>query len=187
MRPQYVSLNAVGNTPWVPVSHLQWAFGVGIAVTFSTGAALTYTVQHTYDPIDDSQLRDISASQTTTVITVTGDLGPPGSSPPGLSLGHGLIVGDDYIIRGTVGMDGEYTVATVPSATSVTLTDPVSQSIAAQAGKAKSYRIFNNATLAAQTARGSTNYTTPVTAVRLNVSLYTSGVVTMAVVQGLGS
>lgn len=183
MRPSYTALAAVGNTPWIPVSYLQWAFGVAVAVNLSNGASLTYTVQHTFDPIDDTQARAIAASQTTTVITVTGDTGPPGSGG-----GHGLNPGDDVILIGSGTVDGEYPVATVVSATSYTLTSGVSQSAVASPGtRAKSFRVFNNATLAAQTTKGSTNYVLPICAVRLNISVYTSGVATIAVLQGVGS
>lgn len=181
MRPQYISLAALGNTPWVPVNNLQWAFAVGIAVTLSGGASLTYTVQHTYDPIDDSQSRYAAIAQTTTVITVSGDIGPPGSGG-----GSGLSVGDDAILYGTGLMDGEYPVASIISPTSYTLTSGVSQSAnGTPTSRVKSYRVFNNATLAASTTKGNTNYSSPITGVRLNISVYASGVATMAVIQGV--
>ena len=189
MRPAYVSLGAVGNTPWVPISQLQWGFGVGIAVTLSGGASLTYTVQHTYDLVDDTQVRGgVGISQTTTIITVTGDTGPPGpQGQPGI--GSGLSIGDDVILISTqAGIDGEYPVASIISATSYTLTSP--NSLSATGGnnsKIKSFRVFNNATLAASTTKGNTSYSTPITAVRLNISVYAGGVATMAVLQGVGS
>jgi len=189
VRPSYVSLSAVGNTPWIPVSYLQWAFSVGIAVTLSGGASLTYTVQHTYDLVDDTQVRGgVGISQTTTVITVTGDTGPPG--PQGQAgIGSGLSVGDDVILLSTqAGIDGEYPVASILSPTSYTLTSPNSLSATgSNNSKIKSFRVFNNATLAASTTKGNTSYSTPVTAVRLNISVWASGVATMAVLQGVGS
>jgi hypothetical protein len=184
VRPIYESLAAVGSTPWVPINRLQWGFGAAVAVTLSSGASLTYTVQHTFDPVDDSQARNVAASQTTTVITVTGDIGFTGGGNT-----HGLSVGDDVILFGTqaTNMDGEYPVASFVSATSYTLTSLVSQSATGSSNtRAKSYRVWLNA-LGAQTVKTSTNYAFPVAAVRLNISVYTSGVATMAVLQGVGS
>ena len=42
---------------------------------------------------------------------------------------------------------------------------------------------FPNATLAAQTANGDGNYAFPVTAIRLNVTSYTSGTATLTIIQ----
>ena len=194
MRPTFQQLAALGNTPWLPVIYNQANFNLAVAVTLTNGASLTYTIQHTFDEPTDVQERFVAVSQTTTVLTVT-DTGPPASSGVGISVGgHGLIVGDSVVLLNTgIGVDGTYAVATVPSATSYTLTSAISQSATGSTNSAvKTFRVFNS-TLAASTTRGSvayganTNNNAPITQLRLNISVYASGTATIVYIQGMGT
>lgn len=51
MRPVRVSLSAVGVSAPIILDTYRNPFNIGIGVTFSTGAGLTYTVQYTYDDV----------------------------------------------------------------------------------------------------------------------------------------
>lgn len=182
MRPTFVTLAAVGQTQWLPIDYIQLAFGLTVAVTFDTVGALTYTVQHTIDDLSPAAYRlAASVSQTTTVITVT-DNGPQG-------LGHGLVAGDYAQLQGTgfANIDGPYTVATAPTISTYTLTSAVSQTATGiPSSQVLTARVFNNTGLSAQTTKGLANYAFPITGVRLNITAYTAGRATLAVLQGAG-
>ncbi|SRR6266404_2380129 len=201
MRPVYIYLNGPANSfsPWVSLDYTQTAFSVGMIFSISSGATLTATVQLTDDDITQNA-HFVTATQTTTVITVT-DTGfvqnqdQFGGNVNALG-GHGLSVGDWVKLTGTgvqpslstVTMDGEYTVATVTSATVYTLTSATSQS--ATAGpytRAASARVVSHATLAAMAARTAGVQTAPCMALRLILPTYTSGIGCLAVIQGMGS
>jgi len=200
MRPVYQYVTGPANSfgPWIPLDYLQTAFAVGLVFSISSGATLTGTVQFTDDDITQDG-HYVTASQTTTVITVT-DTGPTfvqGYGPAGfVSPGHGLSVGDWVKLESsnlqpnltTATMDGEYAVATVPSATTYTLTSATSQS--ATAGPfttAKTARVVNHATLAALAARTAGSQKDPCMAIRLVIPTFTSGVGCLAVIQGMGT
>jgi len=103
MRPIQRTLSAVGVSTWIPVDYRQAPFEIGIGVALSPGSSLTYTVEHTFDNIQD-----------------------PNVTPD----------------------------------------------------------VYQNPGLTSKTANDAGNYAFPVRAVRLNVGLYTSGEVTMTLLQG---
>lgn len=105
MRPIRVTVSAVGASAVLPMDTYRDPFNLGIGVALSAGAALTYSVQHTFA---DVQAAGFSA------------------------------------------------------ATAVW---------------------YDNATLTAKTTSSDGNYAYPVTAVRLNVTAFTSGSATMTVIQ----
>lgn len=183
--PVQVALGANGNSVWVPHDPWQTPFCLTLAGFVSAGASLTWAVQYTCDDI--YAYRDISISQTTTVITVT-DPGPPVQTSFGVAAatqGHGLSVNDWYKIEGSglPNVDGEYAVATVPTATTLTLASAFSQSVAG-AAKGSGARVFPHATLVAQTGRATGNYAFPAKASRLTVSGFASGVAFLEFLQG---
>lgn len=174
MRPVSVVLGAAGNSPWIPINYLQVPNNIGFAVTLSSGASLTYTVQHTFDDVSIDALRLVSISRTTTTATVT--------DPD-----HGLSVGDSIMIRdtGSSNLDGTYSVASVVDANTYTYTVANTGATAAT-GKVKSFRVFNHEDVASKTDRQDGNYAFPVRAIRLNISTYASGKATLTILQGMG-
>ena len=181
MRPTFVQLGAVGYTPWVPVDRMQLAFAVSCAVTLSSGAVLTYTLQHTFDDSVTEQSRPVSVVQSASTTATITDAGPPGN----IDNGHGLSTGDSVTLDSTqTGIDGTYGSVTVVSATQYTVVTTINQTATATFAKAKTFRAFPNASLAAQTARGAASYGYPISAVRLNITAWTSGTATLVVVQG---
>jgi len=180
MKTTQQSLSAVGKAPWLNVDYYQTPPAVTLAGFISSGAVLTWAVQYTCDPLGSEAQRPVGISQTTTVITVT-DVGTPQ-----MGNGHGLSVGDYVNIFGTgvAGVDGEYSVTTVVSATQYTVTSGTSQSVTNSSGSVISARVFTHATLTGQTVRQTGNFAFPVRACRLQVTAYTSGVATLEIIQG---
>lgn len=173
MRPIYVTLGAAGNTPWIPINYLQSRFGIGFAVTLSSDGNLTYSVQHTFD--DPTEKTPVSISRTTTTATVT--------DPD-----HGLNTGDSVLIEGTQSsnLDGTKTV-TVTDANTYTYT--VANSGATTGGMfatVKRFRVFNHEDVVSKTDRQDGNYAYPPRMVRLNISSYSAGKATLAILQGMG-
>lgn len=112
-------------TPWLYMDYYT-ALATSLLVSQDNGGGNTLAIDYVLDDIQS--YRGVYLSQATTVITVT-DYGPQLRDGPGL--GHGLAVGDLYILAGTqsAGLDGTYTVASVTSATVLTLTAAVSQTV----------------------------------------------------------
>jgi len=176
MRTQLVTLAAVGNTAWIPVDNNKAAFGVGIGVMLTPSASLTYTVQHTHD---DPFLRKNPVSITRSATTVTVNLPS-----------HGLSVGDFVHVEGanltsSDVFNGDFSVAAITDANNFTYTvSNAGGATAATQAMVTTLRARPNGSLNSATASGDTNYAFPVRAIRLNISVYTSGTATMEINQG---
>lgn len=171
-----VTLAAAGNSAWIPLNRLQVPFGVALGGMPSSGASLTWKVQHTFDRLDSDAERLITISRAGTVATVT-------------DAGHKLSVGDSIIVAGSRSsvLDGTNDIASVVDANTYTYTVANSGATASANGtRVKSLRVFDHATLVGQTARADGNYAFPVSACRLVVTTYSSGNVTLDVLQGMG-
>jgi hypothetical protein len=185
-----IAMNTNGNSIWIPLDTYQTPPAITLAVLFSEDAVLTgASVQYTPDDIGPgAPPRSILFSQTTTVITVT-DSGPVLKSAFGVAdktFGHGLLTADWYKVWGTglSSVDGEYSIASTPTAQSLTVTSPASQSLPSQSVNAVGARVFPHATLVNLTARAVGNFNFPVKAVRLVISGITAGTVFLEVLQG---
>ena len=173
MRPSNVSLSAAGNSAWVPVDYVQAPFGVAIGCAISSGASLTYAVQHTFD--DPFTSHTVAITQAVTTATVT-------------DTAHGLSVGDSVTISnsGSTKLDGVWDVATIVNANSYTYTTTVTGSdVGGQFTQAIYMRTYTHATLTGQVARADGNYAFPIRACRLRNTTYVSGTSTMTVNQGI--
>ena len=51
-----VTVDAVGSSKWIPNNRKQTPFNVGMGVVLSAGANLTYTVEHTFDNVQDPSI-----------------------------------------------------------------------------------------------------------------------------------
>lgn len=175
MRPVVVTLSATGKSQWIVVNELALAFGIGLAVAISSGATITYTVEHTFDETGPDGKIPCSISRTGTAATLT-------------LANHMLSVGDSIQIdnAGDANLNGRYDVASVVDANNVTYT--VSNTGAtADTGNATvvPLRVYPHSVLAGQTARKDGNYAYPVSAIRLNATV-TSGRATLTILQGMG-
>jgi hypothetical protein len=161
-----VTLAATGVSPWIPVNRYQVPFGVSLFGLPSSGASVTWKVQHTADRLDSDAERPISISRAGTVATVTDPA-------------HGLSVGDSVIIMGSgsSNLDGTQAVASIVDANTYTYTVVNTGATASATGtRGKNLRVFDHATLTGQTARA---------AVRLSATVV-SGTVTLEILQGMG-
>lgn len=177
MRPAQVTLAAAGSSQWIEIDYLSIAFGVGLGLSFSSGASATANVQHTFDGAEER--RPVIVSRSGTTVSVI-DSGPAGT-------GHLLSVNDDVILDGTGVFDGEYAVAAITSATVYTVTTVGSGTVVQHPAYATGMRVYPHASLTAATSRADGNYAYPIRGVRLNVSVYGSGVVSLKVLQGVGA
>lgn len=172
MRPVTVRKSAAGFTPWIPLNRLAPDFRVGLAVKLSSGANLTYSVQHTLDDLHESS-NSFSLSRVGTAATVT-------------KVNHGLSVGDwIQVINAGVPFDGEFSVATVPTADTFTYTvaNTGATSVAHGVATIHTGRVFAHSVLAAKTASQDGNYEFPPWACRLNISAFTGGFADLTVLQ----
>lgn len=169
MQTASVTVGSATFSSWVPVHSAQNPTGISLGCTISSGATLTYKVQHTFD--NPSNLVDVAISRTTTTATVT-------------YKDHGLVVGDSVIVEGAgAPFDGVYAVASIVDADSFTYTVANSGSTGTREGRLARCRVFDHSALTAKTANSDGNYSFPIAACRLVVTSYTSGKVTLTVRQ----
>jgi hypothetical protein len=171
MRPTSTTLGQAGPSSWIPLNRYQSPFNVALGVTLSSGANLTYKLQHTFDNPQETYACSITRSSTTATLTLTD---------------HGLVANDSITVIGAgAPLDGTYTVASVVDANSVTYTVADSGVTVAGAGaKLAKHRCFDHEVMSSKTANEDGNYAFPVCAVRLNVTAYTAGRATLTVLQG---
>jgi hypothetical protein len=178
VRPVLQTISAVGNTPWIPIDYLDSTFSASAAVSLSSGGALTYNVQITYDDPGPNARHTVSVSRAATTATV-------------IDTAHGLVAGDSVVISssGSSVLDGTFAVAAVTDANTYTYTVANSGPTTDQGNTwANNLRVFptSTANLTGATTRQAAGWTLPFQAIRLNVSLYTSGVATMVYLQASG-
>lgn len=171
MRPQSVTLSAAGFSPWFNINRMpQGNFGVAFAGEISSGASLTWGVQHTYDPLYEPT-KEWSASRTTTTGTIT-------------LVGHKLAVGDWVQMDAAAPFNQGYSVASVVDANNITVTVANSgvTSVAKGASNLWTARVVDH-TVTGKTTSFEGSYSVPPTAIRLNISAYTSGSVSLNIIQ----
>lgn len=178
MQPISVTLAALGNSLWVPINRLQNAFNLGLQGYISSGASLTWKVQHTSDPTNQ-EFRPVTITRVTTVATVK-------------DIAHGLSVGDSVFIFATG--DANLDKATAVDVASVVDADNYTYTVVntgaasgASTSKIKSFRVQDHASLTGQVGKAFGNYTSPIQMVRLVTTIYVSGSVTLDITQGLGT
>lgn len=176
MRPASLFVSAVGNSRWLGLDYEETCFAVALFIMPSEDATgAVYSVQHTPDG-PGATSRDISYARAGTVLTVT-DRGDSG-------LGHGVSTGDDVILNGTNGFDGEYTIQSTPTPTTYTVTVP-NAGAAAGVGFAATFRVFPHALLTSVSGRQDGNYAFPPRHIRLNVATLAAGFIELKVIQGM--
>lgn len=174
MRARSVTLSGVGFSRWIPLDRYGSYFGVGLGVKLSSGAALTASVQHTFDDIYqvfDASSFSLSRSGTTATVTMPN---------------HGLSVGDwIQVLSADAPFDGEFLVASVPDQNTFTYTVAATgATVGGPFRRLQRAKVFNHATLNNLTASADGNYAYPPKACRLRCTAYTSGTVELRVVPG---
>jgi hypothetical protein len=167
------SAAATGPSNWVPIDNNLFGFGLTLNCTITSGATITYKVQYTSDRIDFWQPCNITRSGTTATLKLQN---------------HGISgTTDSIVVRGTgdSNLDGVYTVASIADANTITYTVAnTGATLAANTAEVVVLRVFDHATITGKTANQDGNIAFPVTAVRLNVTAWTSGKVTMTLNEG---
>lgn len=174
MRPVKVTVGSATSSAWIPVNEISNAFQIGLGCAITSGASLTYKVQHTFDEPGPDGLHDVTISRSTTVATVT-------------DVDHGLTAGDNVLVEqsGSTNLDGSYPVASVTGANSYTYT-VANSGVTAALAKAHNFRVYDHPLITGQTGRVDGNYAFQIQAVRLLVTTYSSGKVDLTVLQGMG-
>ncbi len=171
MKTTFVTVGAAGSSAWIPLDLNRLPFIVSLGATITSGASLTYKVQHTFDDLALQQQCSITRSTTTATLTLTD---------------HGLTAGDSIIVENAgAPFDGTYDIATVTNANVVTYTVANSGATASALGSTVIVlRCFDQSEIVSKTTKADSNYDFPASACRLTITSYSSGKVTLAVTQG---
>lgn len=174
-RPLTVTLAAAGFSPWMGANWraMNGVFAIGLGVKLSSGASLTYSIQHTFDEIY-TPTKLWSAARVGTTATVT-------------KVGHKLSV-NDWIRIDPPALPpfvGEFPVASIVDADNFTFTVANSGATAVIFGSADIHtaRVFEHQTVTGFTASAFDNYAFPPRAFRLAVTTYASGSAELTAIQ----
>lgn len=165
-----VTVSSATSSAWVPFDRYQPNFSVALAGVISSGATLTWKVEHTFGDVFNGQACSITRSTTTATL---------------VRANHGLSVGDSVIVvQAGPPFDGTYAVASVVDANTITYTvTNTDNTVAYGSAKVCLLPVFDHETLVGQTTDADGNYAFPCSACRLTVTAYTSGFVRLTVVQ----
>lgn len=171
MTPQSRTLSAAGVSTWIKLDTGSPWFGVALGVKLTSGANLTYKVQHTLDDIFKFTDQWVGTRSGTTLTIV--------------KAAHGLSAGDWVLIQGVgAPWEGDQAVAGITDANTFTITVANSGPTAHVPGaRLATARVFDHSTLTALTASGQGNYVLPPVATRLNITSYTGGSAELLVIQ----
>jgi hypothetical protein len=178
--------------PWLKTDPYPVPFQATLLISQDNAGANPLTLFYVPDDITSGMAHMVSASQTTTTITVI-DNGPPLPAAFGGGLGHGLAVGDYVSLDAPFNLTG--VVASVTNATTYTVTSPVSQTIAQQNVNARTGRVVTagsagdkiiGANGAAITARTALTLNSPVYAITIGSTgvFSANAVARLSVLQG---
>lgn len=182
-------------TPWLKHDYYETPFDLSLLITQDGAGANTLAIDYILDDPSTAMAHQALISQATTVITVV-ESGPPIPVAQGGNLGHGLEIGDYVYLQGSPGgiIDGVYSVATIVSTTSYTLTASASQTLAAFLGNVQTGKVVTagatgdkivGASGAGITVRTALPVTAPIVASRLRCTTFAANAVARYVaVQG---
>jgi hypothetical protein len=163
---------ATGPSSWIPIDNTLNGFGMAISCVITSGASLTYKVQYTFDDPWLTRQCKITRASTTATVTLTA---------------HGLTAGDSVVVQGSgsSSLDGTYAVASVTNANVFTYTVADSGLTAANHDvRIVTLRVKDHADITGETTTQDGNIAYPARAVRVNNTVWASGLVTLTVVQG---
>lgn len=162
-----VVMAATGNSPWAMFS----GGDVNVGVTLTPAASLTYTVQFTYSDLNRKIQGTFTRSGTTMTVSATD---------------HGLSTSDSVILTSDAPTDANsnatYTPAGITDANTFTVTVANSGPTAGQCWVTP-LNVIATTDMATKTAAAYGSYRGPITAGRLNVSIYASGKATASFIE----
>lgn len=167
--PMKQTVSSATRGAWIPLNTYISPFNVGIGCVCSSNINATYSVEYSHDNSLDWVACSIVAAATTATLTL---------------VNHGLTTSDSIIVSGTgnANVDGTFQVAGVTDQNVVTYTI-TSTTASFTSAKVGVMRVFVHSTLAAKTANADGNIAYPVQAVRLRLTSWVAGYVTMLVNQ----
>jgi len=168
--PVKITVSSAASSAWVPLNIRATPFNVAIGCVCSSNINATYSVDYSHD---DPQLVvpcNITRSATTATLVL---------------VNHGLTTSDwiNVIGTGSTSLDGNFKVAGVTDQNTITYTVTDAGITSSYAGKVAVMRVFTHSTLVSKTANADGNLAFPVSAVRLRLSAWVAGYVTMIVTQ----
>lgn len=168
--PVKVTVSSATRSPWVPLDTALNPFNVSLGCVCSSNINATYSVEYSHDYPLLAVPCGLSRSTTTATLTLTN---------------HGLTTSDSIIVEGTgsSNLDGTFQVASVPDQNTVTYTVSDTGITTSLSARVAVMRVFTHSTIAGKTANSDGNIAFPVSAVRLRITSYTAGYVTMLVSQ----
>ena len=172
MRTTRISQSAAGATAWVPVDPTIAPFSLDINCVGSSNFVGTYSVQYTTD--DFMRFIPVVVTRATTVATLK-------------LTNHGLTTSDTIIVQNTgdSNLDGTFAVASVVDQNTITYTVAnTGKTLSENTAQAAVVHVTVHGTITGKTATFEGSQATPITAIRLNVSAFTSGYITMILNQG---
>jgi hypothetical protein len=167
--PIAITIGSQTRSAWIPLDTTLTPFSVGIGCVCSSNKNLTYSVEYAHDtPLEPVPCR-ISAAGTTATLVLTN---------------HGLSTADSIIVIGSnfENFNGTYQVAGVTDQNTITYTI-ASTTGATVSSKVCPMRVFVHPTIVSKTDDSDGNFAYPVQAMRLNVSAWVAGYVTMLITQ----
>lgn len=193
------TIGAAGSTPWIIPNPLLHSPTMSVALTFSSDAHLTCTVEHTFDdPTATPRAVSISRSGTSATVTDNGHQLNTGDnvliwSDPSGTFGPAPLIGDPLqALPLSAQVPVSYKVQSITDQNNYVITVPNSGSLGPVICTLQSFRVFpaDAANLVGVTgtppARVDGNYAVSVGAVRLTITSYTAGKATLSVNTGLG-
>ena len=168
--PIMVTVGSATRSAWVPLDTSETPFNVTIGCVCSSNKNFTYSVEYSHDYPFDAAPCTLSRSTTTATLGLTD---------------HGLTTSDSILVTGTgsTSLDGTFQVAGVTNQNVITYTVVDAGITTSLSAKVAVMRVFTHATLVSKTANADGNLAFPVQAVRLNVTPWAAGYVTMIVMQ----
>jgi hypothetical protein len=169
-QPIKVTVSSATFSNWIPLNNLLTPANISIGCVCSSNINATYSVEYSHDSPLTGQVT-CYITRSTTVATLN-------------LVNHGLTTSDSIIVSGTnnTNLDGTYAVASVVDQNNITYTVSNTGATAATA-KVAVMRVFTHGTLVTKTGNADGNFAFPIQAVRLRITIYTAGYVTMLVTQ----
>jgi hypothetical protein len=169
-QPKRVTVSSATRSAWMPLNAYLSPFNIGIACVCSSNKNFTYSVEYSHDSPLTTLPCSITRSTTTATLTL---------------VNHGLTTSDSIIVTGSgdANLDGTYQVASVSDQNTITYAVVDTGATASSSARVAPMRVFTHSTLVSKTANADGNIAYPVHAVRLNVTPWVAGYVTMLVTQ----
>ncbi len=177
MSQQVVTLDQAGASQWLWLDSRRFIEqNSSLAVTYDADGNLTYDVELTYDRNSNLRWQRATITRVTTTATVT-------------LVDHGLNTGDNVTVFDT-GYTSHTPVPDLEGTFDITVVDKDTFTYTVASGanlnvvsRVVSFRVFDHPDLTAKTSGEAAVQRDPVSGVRLNVTAYTAGQVTLTVLQ----